>query len=294
MTILYEQSGACVRSVEIGDIENVINMLRSEFSPNVSEEAYRRVFQYAWMKDLPDRGLILDVNGKLAGYLGTVYSERSVNGKKRLFCNIFSWYMRPAYRGKGLGLPLLQALIQRKNLIITGFTPNLNSGPIIKKYGFKTLSTGFIVFHPKLAIGRLMKRGAEIITLSQDIYKILDSDLYSIVEHHLKYGCSVMALTNNREVGLIISKRRMSTRVPYVSITEILHVANKKMVLDNLASVYRSMILRDKTTALAVDETIFGAETPIGWRRDRLRYFLGDDIVPDQIDSLYSEIILLD
>jgi len=294
MTNCDEKSSACVRSVENCDVDNVINMLRSEFSPNVSEEAYRRVFEYTWLNDLPDRGLILDVNGKLAGYLGTVYSERSVNGKKRLFCNIFSWYLRPAYRGKGLGLPLLQTLMEREDQIITGLTPNLNSGPIIKKYGFKTLSTGFVVFHPKLALGNIMKSGADIFPHSQDIHKLLDFDLCSLVDQHLKYGCSVMALTDKEEVGLIISKRRISTRVPYVSITEILHVTNKQLVLDNLCSVYRSMILRDRTTALAADETIFGAETPAGWRRDRLRFFFGDDIAPDQIDSLYSEIILLD
>jgi len=281
---------AQVRYVEENDIDEVICMLRAEFSPGISSATLHKVFNYDWLPKVPDRGLLLEVDGELAGYLGTIYSERKIGESVLSFCNISSWYVRPAFRGYGLGL--LMKILGRKGQIITSFSPNLNSGPILKKCGFKSISTGFIVIHPKLALEKSHNK-VRILTSPEDVMTVLANDSCKLVKDHVYYGCSAVALTDGSEVGLVIAKRRLQSTFPHIPMTEILHVSNHAFVRKNFGRIYLSLLWKDRVAVVAVDESIFGENTPAGWHRKRPRFFRGAGMSVEQIDSLYSELVLM-
>lgn len=280
-----------VRPVEERDIPALIAMLREEFAGEIPAQAYRRLFDYRWEEEIPDRGFILDAGGSPVGYLGTIYSERGSGDSRIRVCNLTSWYVRPEYRGPRFGLALLLAVMQRQDQVVTSLSPNQASGPIYRRFGFETLSTGFTVFHPRIALEG--GRGIRVVSRPDALAALLDGEPARLVRDHLPYGCSAVGVAGGGEKGMVIAKRRMTSGRYRLPLTEILHVTNPSLVRAALGPVCRTLLLRDRVVAVAADETIFGSETPPGWRRERLRLFLGTGVAPEQLDSLYSEMVLL-
>ena len=55
-----------------------------------------------WLADNPTRGVVL-TDGRIVAHVGTIYSQRDINGKTGIVCNFSGFYVAPAYRGRGLG-----------------------------------------------------------------------------------------------------------------------------------------------------------------------------------------------
>jgi GNAT superfamily N-acetyltransferase len=115
-------------------------------STGISEERWRRLLRPQWRLDGTHCGLGLVDKGRLVGFIGTLFSERVINGRVERFCNLSSLIVRPAYRRHGPTLML--SAVREKNCTITIFTPRRVVYSRAPAIGFRNLGTRMKVMLP--------------------------------------------------------------------------------------------------------------------------------------------------
>ena len=61
--------------------------------PLSSEQDWRILFDYQWDTEEGHCGYALLDKGKVVGMLGMVFSERTIDGAVRKFCNLHTWWV---------------------------------------------------------------------------------------------------------------------------------------------------------------------------------------------------------
>ncbi len=116
--------GIEVRSAGPADREAVCALLHGQMSSRIGLERWRRLFDYGWLADKPDCGVLLLADGELAGYLGVIHARRQIAGRVVRTANLSSWYIRKPWRGQGLGLAMLQHATRDPGVTYTTFSSN--------------------------------------------------------------------------------------------------------------------------------------------------------------------------
>ena len=75
-------AGIELRSAGPDDREAVVALLHERMSSEISLERWRRLFDYPWLRDKPDCGVVVLERGALAGYLGVIYADRRGGGRR--------------------------------------------------------------------------------------------------------------------------------------------------------------------------------------------------------------------
>jgi len=86
---------ALVRHAREAEIGEICDFLTTHMDPSLNKDRFRNLFTYPWMADKPNLGFVLEVDGRIAGFLGTIYGDREVNGRMERFCNLSSWCVLP-------------------------------------------------------------------------------------------------------------------------------------------------------------------------------------------------------
>src|SRR5262245_1225611 len=90
-----------------GMFEDILRLLAGCEAPRMSKEDWRRMlFEYAWPAEGEDRGYGLFDGAKPVGFIGTLFSDREIEGRRERFCNLSSWIVSKSHRGRSLELLL--------------------------------------------------------------------------------------------------------------------------------------------------------------------------------------------
>jgi hypothetical protein len=118
---------------------------RSEFSPSTD---WVPLFSYPWKDpDFPYGYALLDAQRQVQGFLGTIYTRRTIKGKCFLSCNLSCWIVDESYRatlgkaGKGVGRRMLDPVLTQKDVIATALSCNALSMKSFLSAGFKSLDS---------------------------------------------------------------------------------------------------------------------------------------------------------
>ena len=72
---------------------------------HMSREDWRHMlFEHGWRAQNDPYGYVLSEQGRLAGFIGTLYSRQTIRGRQRRFCNLSSWIVNKEHRLHGLRL----------------------------------------------------------------------------------------------------------------------------------------------------------------------------------------------
>ena len=137
-----------VRPAHEGDISALIALLRDGFGSHWSPATYRRLFEYPRVEKQPNLGFVMESGDQLVGFLGAIYSERSLGERLERFCNMSSWYTIPQFRKSSLDL--LKALLAQQGYTFTNFTPSTQVIQVMKACGFQSLGSRKVVWGPWL------------------------------------------------------------------------------------------------------------------------------------------------
>ncbi len=198
-----------IRQIEKTDLPAVQALLGEGF-PRKSSAYWQRALETLAARpqigDLPRFGMLLETDGQTEGVMLMIASETA----GRAFCNLSSWYVRPAARKYA---PFLfQRSLRWKGVTYTDCSPAAHVLPIIEKFGFRPYSGGTLLLDGRAGL----RRGAELQTLTNDNLGRIDPALRASIMAHLAYGCQGILLEepNQPPTPLLYRKARLRRHVP--------------------------------------------------------------------------------
>jgi hypothetical protein len=270
------------------DREPVVAFLHQNMSTRISLERWRRLFDYGWLEDKPDRGVVVVENGAIAGYLGIIHAERRIGGRKVRTANLSSWYIARSLRGRGLGLAMLELATRDPCVTYTTFSSNPPALRLMAKVRLAVLDERRLLWRR-----RGDAPGVEVISGFEAVLPELSDVEQRILQDHRELPIQPHLLrAPEGDCLVVLSVKRKGDDVAY---HEVLHLGGPA-VLARHAQAFADLVLAPGASVLAVDARFLtgfavAAEIePIGVPR----FFRSAGLAVREVDFLYSEIPLLD
>ncbi|WP_062012844.1 GNAT family N-acetyltransferase [Aureimonas sp. AU4] len=274
-----------VRPAGEADIEPVADLLHRLMNPKISPARWRRVLDDPWRPAGFERGWLVEDEGRIVGFMATIYSQRPTRLGARLFCDLGAWYLQRAYRGTGIGEALLRAGMARADTTYVTLTARRATGRRIRALGFQILDEHREVFSP-----RSPRRVAPLRLLADPAR--LDADARRRLADHEGLGLrsAIVAADGPAALVLLHLKRKGEDVLHH----DLLHCGDPA-ILANHAQALADLLVAEGV--LAVDRRFLppggagGAAEPIALAR---WFRPADGVEASDVDLLYNETLLLD
>lgn len=284
-----------IRPIEREDADRVAALLHARFMTTTPVDRIRRLVLHDWPVDRPNYGFLLESEGKVVGCLLAAYSERIIRGRVERFCNRGPWYVEPEFRAYSLLLPHAFGQL-RGPYTHTAFTPNPTSELTFRRSKYRPLDTEFRVYFPWNREPRSRLFGGRVLTDLAALERELDPIDRRLLSDHRPFGLShyLLQAPGESEYTYVIAQRRRFGGRQIGWVSELLYVSNKAMAVRYFDRLKRAILWHDRAIAVVSDPRLLGgANAPAGLSRKRPRFFLSETLEADDIDNLYSEVVLL-
>ena len=105
----------------------------------ISFEQWRNILECRWNQRDDNFGVVVEEEGKIAGFLGIIFADRVLSGKPHRTGNITSWFLEKHLRRGGLGQEMLAMITEPSGISYTATSANFRSGALLKKIGWQLL-----------------------------------------------------------------------------------------------------------------------------------------------------------
>lgn len=280
---------ALVRHARESEVAAICDFLHLHMDPTVSPERFRNLFTYPWMPDKPNLGFVLEDDGRIVGFLSTIYGDREVNGRTERFCNLSSWFVLPEYRNQSLSL--LTAVHRQGDLVFT----NLTSRPAVQKISlalkYQLLDTYKLFAFPFAQFWTLFGLPWPKVTADPDLIEPRLSDEHRrYLRDHRATPCRHLLLERGGRYCYLVWVRRVKQHVPFC---ELLYVSDPELLRRHFELVKWMIYLRGLAPLLAVDERLLGGRLPLMYAYERVTLYKSGRVGRLDVDNLYSELALL-
>lgn len=258
--------------------------------PQSSEQDWRHVINYAWPKEFDHEGYALLDGDSVVGMMAMVFSERSIAGKTRKFCNLHTWWVREDHRGRSLAL--MRPVLKLKGYTITHFTPCDIVRAVTTKMGFQPLSSQLKILLP-LGTKTNADLHPELTFEESEILSELDEADAKILSDHMPYRCGHCLIRQGNEKCYILYAHVTRHRFPYCHLH---YVSNPEFFVRHQALVRNSLLRRHRARFNAVDGRLFQGQRlhrSFDFWAPSHAMFKSEELQPKQIDNLYSDVTML-
>lgn len=278
-----------IRQALAPDREGVSRYLHEKMNQRISIERWRGYTSGRWADDLPEFGVIAEDNGRMVGFLGVVYAKRVIAGQSRTTGNLGAFFVERDYRGRGLGLDILGAIMARDDVTYTTFSSNPPARRLVLKAGMEQLDDRRLLWHP----GSRPDTDAEI---SSDVARFADrlpAPARQALTDHADLGLqSFVVCEPEGSVCLVILYVKLKGED--IAYHEVLHISDAA-VFARQVGAFASRILPSGKAVLSVDSRFLDSavEPDAAAEIPGPRYFRPAGLAPAEVDFLYSETVLL-
>jgi GNAT superfamily N-acetyltransferase len=277
-----------VRPATAADIEAVCDLLHTNMSARISRERWRLLLDYPWRPVDADRGWVALDGGRIVGFLGLVYADRSIAGRVERFCNICAWYLLKGYRGRGIGQALQAGAVANRDITYTLVTATAATDRAFRRAGLRTLDAERYCFRRRPE----PRSDHEVFDGADAIAPYLDSGERRILEDHRRFALRHhLCRADGRSCYLILQVNKKGADVSY---HEVMHSSDPEFLAAHAQSIADTLLDRGNSL-LAVDKRFLPgtqAREPELLRQPRL--YASPRLAPEAIDNLYNEVVLLD
>lgn len=289
------REGSSAVAVEVGpiediDLDEVGRFLGSHYPPGTPSDqwadAWRQSVNGAG-SDAPNHGYLLRAGGALVGAYPAIYSTRVIDGVVRRFCNLAVWYTDPDYRRHSIRM--LKALLGQDGWTFTDLTPIDTVQRLNQRLGFEYLDTTTSVF-PNLPWPTVPGRVRVSAEPSVIRAHLAEPDLGYYDDHARCRWSRHLVLVRGGESCYI--QWRKEHRRNLRLLASIRYVSNPRLLREEMRTLGRHFLLRHGTLASLVEVRLTeGRVTPsVLQPRPVTRMFKSDELGPESIDYLYSEV----
>jgi hypothetical protein len=282
-------SGVELRAARLEDRDAVVALLHERMNSRISPERWRRLFDYSWLADKPDCGVVVLERGRLAGFLAVIYADRQLDGRTVRTGNFSSWYLDKPLRRQGIGLAMLRHAARHPAVTYTVFSSKPPVLRLMSEVGLILLEDTRYLWRRSGARGT----GIEVFSgFPALLPEVADSERKILTDHHLLPVTPYLLRAAEGDCLVVLSIKYKGADVAY---HDVLHIG-RPAVFAHHAQVFADAVLPSGAAVLAVDRRFLDgydviAETePIAVPR----YFRSAGMARNEVDFLYSEIPLLD
>lgn len=220
---------------------------------------------------------------RLVGVLGLIFARRPTERGPQLVINMTSWYVLPDYRGQGLGLQMLQLARSVPGATLTNFSSSSNAVSVVRRAGLEVLDDTRCVWRAR----PVTSQGWAV---QED--PILEGVSGQILSDHAGLPVRrVLVETPDRPLVLVLMAQKKHDA--YVT-HEVLYVSDAALFSAHARGV-ADALLPGSAAVLAIDSRFVAdperadAVEPIAVPR----FYTAGLLEPQEVDPLYSEIVLL-
>jgi len=269
-------------------------LLAGFHDPALAREDWLRLLTFRCACSERKNGFVLIDQGHVAGFIGTIFSQRTIDARERSVCQICCWILHERYRSRGLARLLLEPVTAQPDTTLVVVIPGRRTTPIFREAGFVTLESRFVV----LSVGRhrdssLSRRQLSVVHDHTMMNGRLDERDARLVGDHDE--CRHVVLQTSRGESCLVIYTVARSNAPS-HLATIHYVSHPELFARGAATVAEALLARHATNIVAVDERLTrGIQIAGGLvctrRIDRL--FRSDALAAAQVDNLYSELSIL-
>jgi len=256
------------------------------------------LFRYGWKRsEYPYGYAALDGN-RVVAFIGTIFSERVIQGKKVVYCNLSTWIVDFNYRAMLLGLLLLERIFKTKDVFISSLTPSESSRDISEKMGFRLLEHTQITV-PMFPAVVPAPNGNGSLLISFDIREIrnhLGDEDRAICDDHSGLPCTHFIIKANSGglycygIGTSSTLRRL--RALGAKWLNLCYLSNVDVFVRNFQSFKEYVWTHGRFLLLRYDSRLIPYRlSSIQFKTKRARQFKSAAFTSCDIDNLYSELV---
>lgn len=281
-----------IRRALADDFPEVYSKLLLEFrNPYLSREDYSNLFKRQWAGGEDWHGFVLDDKDALVGFLGLIFSKRMIKGREHRLCNFSHWIVKPGYRRDSMSL--FFAATSLKGYTFTSFTPTRAVAPIYERLRWKMLERRCHIILGLPTPPLMMGRHWQVILDANELEGRLSTTETQLYRDHRPFKCRHAFVDNGRGDGcyLVYTCVRRK-RLPFVLIH---YIGNLDVFLECIALIRWKLCVKERAVGLLADDRYMGGQRVIGahiYDGER-RFFLSEELTRFDIDSLYSEYIVV-
>ena len=226
--------------------------------------------------------------------------QREINGKTGIVCNYSSYYVAPAYRGRGLAQTLVAASVRDERITYISHTPAPPTQRALESVGFAILDRGVLLLPLGLNAETLWQSRVDIDVNGRTVRASLGQAERRIYDDHASYGCLQMTARDAGGTAYLVVKRRLvkrrlrrlawTARIPF---SQILYCSEPDVLARNLERIKLAIMWQQKTFGIAMSERLF-PKAPRAIRQEVIAQYRSPEFTPNELDLLYSEFVLLD
>jgi hypothetical protein len=276
--------------------EDIYPLLQDFNNPDLTIEKWRRIFDYRWKSDDTHIGNVLIEKGKIVGFLGTLFSSRSIGGRNVRMCNLTSWIVKDGYRSESLRL--VMPLLKLRDHTFTNLTLSDRAGAIMKRLGFMNLDTNVRLIFPLPSFhARSGQESVRIVCDDAEVRSILNPVDLQIHADHSEYGCGrVVIQTEDSYCYLLFTRKKAAPAYGRLPFAHIHYISNRSVFLRHLNAVRMHFLKAQKCWLLMVEERLIG-NAPVPLSRTRAlrvpKMYKSDTLNSSEVDNLYTEMVVL-
>ena len=279
-----------LRSVDISLFPQIYPLLQ-KIDPQLSEAEWYSLFTQPWHQPEDYCGYGLFDGSTMVGFLGLIFSQRNIDGQIENFCNSTSWFIEESYRGRAISM--LLSLRKLKNYTIIDLSPSERVVAISKKLGFQELDTQITAL-PNI-LGKIKINNKLKITRDfSSIQSKLNSAEKLLLEDHCFPRCHHLLAEADGKHCYIIFTIVKNTKSPYYYIQ---HLSNPELFARYSLAIRQGIAAIDKFSLILIDRRLLRGTKPtlcFDLPVKVCKLYKSSRLKPEQIDNLYSELIILD
>ena len=272
------------------DFERVYPLLQDFGISRITKDHWRLLFTRNWDSPQDYCGYLLEQGGEVKGFLGLLFSERTINDRRETFCNMTSWMVKQESRGHSLKL-LLEAL-KLKDCTFTNFTPSTGVASILKRLGFVELQANEQILLPVPGFSYERTSYRCLVDLDEIRERLHETDRKVFADHR-KLDCRHVLISDGEEYCYLIVKNRSYRRLPFARVH---YLSNPELFVASIDALRTNLCWQLKVAGLIVESRYVDGRTfsySRAYPQQCPTFFKSERVSARDIDTLYSEMILL-
>lgn len=266
--------------------------LLQELDASLGEDTWYRIFSYQWRQTENYCGYGLFDEDEIVGFLGLIFSQRKIHQSTERFCNISSWIVKDSHRG--YSLTLMHPLMKLKDYTLTDLSSLHELFPLARRMGFQELDAKLTILSPFVFPGLGQRLGAiQIIHNPELIQSHLGPSDLTLFSDHQFYDCCHHLLIRSAAQSCYVIYTVQRSHFPYCYIQ---FISNPDLFAQKSLKIRTAIANRHNLRLLLVDSRLvkdlnlpWTVELPIQFTK----LYRSERLTPQQIDNLYSELVLL-